>query len=361
MYAYLSETLLYVCFAFVCGAVIWNGLPVDARPEARLPGSLLFNAVVGIALLSLVPVIKNTLFLTQFAGPFWDIIDDVLLELEFGKAWLWMFGMCTLFLALLALRDPSRNRWANGFAGLLALGLLFSYGWASHAAGQSESWGFLAQSFHLAAASVWIGLLLIAGWFANPSDGWLRFLRWFHPLSVLCVIVIVAAGLIMMAYIVPSYPQSWIISYGQALLVKHLLLIPVVVFGFFNGFALQSRLKIHPQFDPRPWFRVESVIILLLFAATAFMGQQRPPHDDPENPEPLVPSALFRLFHGSDVTTDMRLTFGLQPAGMLLALAAVALLLLLLRSWRRNTPRLAAAFGIGFAVTAFLSILLLVR
>ena len=109
MYAYASETLLYVCFAIVCGAVVLNAVPPSGKPNVRLPGSLLFNAVIGIALLSLVPVIKNTIFLTQFAGPFRDIIDDVLLELEFGKAWLWMFGMCTVLLALLSFRDPSRH------------------------------------------------------------------------------------------------------------------------------------------------------------------------------------------------------------------------------------------------------------
>ncbi|GAA3406431.1 copper resistance D family protein [Paenibacillus hodogayensis] len=361
MYAYFSETLLYLCFAFVCGALLLNAVPAANKPDIRLPGLLLFNAVIGIALLSLVPVIKNTIFLTQFAGPFWDIIDDVLLDLEFGKAWLWMFGLCTIFLALTAYRDPAKHPAVNAVAGLLALGLLFAYGWASHAAGLSESWGFLAQTIHIAAASVWIGILLIAGWFARPSDNWLRFLRWFHPLAIGSVLLIVAAGLVLMAYIVPSYPNSWIVSYGQALLIKHLLLAAALVFGLLNGFLLKSKLRRQPGFDPRPWFRAESVVLTLVFAATAFMGMQRPPHDDPENPEPLVSSELFRLLHKGESGESLRAVFGFSPAAAAFGLIALVFLFLMLLCWKRNAPWKAASLGVGFAAAGFLSAMLFLR
>ncbi|TNJ68369.1 copper resistance D family protein [Paenibacillus hemerocallicola] len=361
MYAYFSETLLYLCFAFVSGVVLLNMVPASAKPAVRVPGTLLFNAVIGIAVLSLVPVIKNTIFLTQFAGPFWEIIDDVLLDLEFGKAWIWMFVGCTLFLAMLTFRDINRSSVSNAIAAVLTLGLLFSYGWASHAAGQSESWGFLAQSFHLTAASVWIGVLLAAGWFADRSDNWLRFLRWFHPLAIACVLVIVGAGFVMMAYIVPDYTNSWIISYGQALLIKHLLFVPVLAFGVMNGFWMKRKLARNPMFDPRPWFRAESVLVTLIFAATAFMGMQRPPHDDPENPEPLVPSLLFRAIYGGDASVEMQVMPGIDPVSLVLAALSLGLLLLLFRCWSRSKPWQAACVGILFVVSAYLSIMLSIQ
>lgn len=361
MYAYFSETLLYLCFALVSGAIIMNGVPERNKPELRIPGMLLFNAVIGIAVLSLVPVIKNTIFLTRFAGPFWDIIDDVLLDLEFGKAWIWMFILCTAFLALMSFRELHRHRAANGIAAVLMLGLLFSYGWASHAAGQSESWGFLAQSFHLLAASVWIGVLIAAGWFAERSDRWLLFLQWFHPLAVVCVLVIVGAGFVMMAYIVPDYTNSWIISYGQVLLIKHLLFIPVLAFGFLNGYRLKSKLRRNPDYDPRPSFRAESVLVTLIFAATAFMGMQRPPHDDPENPEPLVPSILFRAIYGGDASPELQIEPGFTPISIVLAVLSVCLLVLLTRVWGKNKPWLAACVGVLFTVSAYMSLMLSIQ
>ncbi|MFC3771677.1 copper resistance D family protein [Paenibacillus sp. GCM10012303] len=361
MIVYISETLLYLCFALVCGAILLNFVPVSAKPDIRIPGSLLFNAVIGIAVLSFVPVIKNTIFLTQFAGPFWEIFDDVLLDLEFGKAWVWMFILCTLFLALLSFRDPARYPLANAAAALLTLGLLFSYGWASHAAGQSESWGFLAQSFHLTAASVWIGLLIAAGWFAHGTARWSEFLRWFHPLAMICVLVIVGAGFVMMAFIVTDYTNSWVVSYGQAMLIKHLLIIPVVAFGILNGFWFKSKVRTNPGFDPRGWLRAESVILLLVYAATAFMGMQRPPHDDPENPELPVPSALFRMIHGDGVSVDMQVGLGFQPLGIGLAALSLLLLYFIFRSGKRNSPWAAVCFGVSFTVTAYLAVMLSIR
>lgn len=356
MYAYISETLLYICFAFVSGAVLLSLVPAAHRPTIRINGSLLFNAVIGIAVLSFVPIIKNTIFLTQFAGPFWDIIDDVLIDLEFGKAWVWMFILCTLFLALITFRDPARYPSSNWIAAIITLGLLFSYGWASHAAGLAESWGFLAQSFHLIAVSVWVGILIAAGWFADRYEFWLRFLRWFHPLAAISVLVIVGAGFVMMAYIVPDYTNSWIVSYGQAMLIKHLLFVPVIAFGLLNGFLLKSKLRRNPTFDPRPWFRAESILIVLIFAATAFMGMQQPPHDDPENPQPLAPSRLFQAIFGPDVTATMQVEPGLNITAIGFAILALFSVFALYRAWTKNKPWIAACMSTIFVIAAFVSI-----
>ncbi|WP_158289267.1 copper resistance D family protein [Paenibacillus flagellatus] len=361
MYVYVSETLLYLCFSLVTAAIVLNFIPDSKKPDIRIPDTLLFNAVVGIAVLAFVPVAKNTIFLTQFAQmSFWDILPDVLRDLAFGQAWVWMIVISTLFLALLAFANPKTSLLYNAVAACFTLALLLSYGWASHAAGQSESWGFWAQTLHLLAVSVWIGIMLAAGWFAQRSRPWLPFLQWFSPVSVVSVLVVIAAGLVMMAYIVPDYYDAWIISYGQALLIKHLLFIPLLVFGLLNGFVLKRKIVADPAFDPRPWLRAESAFAFLIFAVTAFLGFQRPPHDDPENPEPLTPSPLFEQLYNGEVPDGMDVSLGWNIPSVGLGVLSVALLLLMAAA-RRKTPWMTACFGLLFVAAAYLSLMLAVR
>jgi putative copper resistance protein D len=53
-----------------------------------------------------------------------------------------------------------------------------------------------------------------------------------------------------MQMIIPEYINSWILSYGQALLIKHLLIVPVMVFALFNGFYMKSKLAKKDGYDP---------------------------------------------------------------------------------------------------------------
>lgn len=360
MYVYISETLLYFCFAILTASIILNFVPNNMKPDIRIPSTFLFNVVMGIALLSAVPVIKNTIFLTQFAQMgFWEILPDVLRDLEFGKAWIWMFILCALLMATMAYKDLARHFVANIIAAVLVLGLIFSYGWASHAAGLSESWGFLAESFHILAVSVWVGLMIAAGWFASQSNNWMAFLRWFSPLAIACVLTVIAAGLVLMQYIIPDYYNSWVVSYGQALLIKHLLLIPLLIFGLFNGFILKRKMQREHRFDPRGWLRAESIFVFLIFAVTAFMGMQRPPHEDPENPEAPTPSLLFRLLYPGEARADTVVQLGWTVSASILT--AVAAVLLILLFTLRKKPLMSVVFGILFVVSNYLALMLSVR
>lgn len=52
------------------------------------------------------------------------------------------------------------------------------------------------------------------------------------------------------------YADSWMLNYGQALLIKHLIIIPILIFTFTNDFLVKKRMQNDLSFDPKPraWF-----------------------------------------------------------------------------------------------------------
>lgn len=356
LYIYFSETLLYVCFCLVAGAVFLNFIPVHKKPDIRISPTLLFNLFIAIALLSFVPVIRGTLFFTDEEFPFWNVLPDVLADLELGRAWVWILIQSTIILFIMAMKDIQKNVLLNGIVALLLVGIMFSYGWASHAAGQSQSFGFLAESLHLIAISLWIGIIIIVGWFARGSDNWSSFIRWFSPLSIGCVLVVIAAGLTLMFYIVPDYVSSWIITYGQALLIKHLLFIPLLVFGYLNGFLMNRRLLTQSNFDPRSWLKGESLFAVLIFAITAFMGVQTPPHEGEGTTEPIASSPLFQQFY-PDILKYQFISLNWSWPAVVFTLAGLVILFVIIKAYRRISAWSAVGLGLMFVLTGYVALM----
>jgi putative copper export protein len=40
-----------------------------------------------------------------------------------------------------------------------------------------------------------------------------------------------------------DYMNSWMLPYGQALLIKHLLIIPLIIYAFINSVFIRRELK----------------------------------------------------------------------------------------------------------------------
>ena len=106
------------------------------------------------------------------------------------------------------------------------------------------------------------------------------------------------SGLLLMDIMVDGYIDSWMVSYGQGLLIKHLFLLPVVFYALVNGFIVKYKLSKDATFNPIPWIRVEGFILFVIFTITAIFSQQSPPHGNYLTSDAVSP--LFRLFH-SDV------------------------------------------------------------
>ena len=85
------------------------------------------------------------------------------------------------------------------------------------------------------------------------------------------------------------------VSYGQGLLIKHLFLLPLVFYALVNSFIVKYELSEGKSFNPIPWVRVESLILLAIFTITAAFSQQSPPHGNYLTSDAVSP--LFYLFH----------------------------------------------------------------
>ena len=75
-----------------------------------------------------------------------------------------------------------------------------------------------------------------------------------------------------MTAVTPEPINSWTLSYGQALLVKHILILPLLVFAFVNG-HLVKRKRRDSGYQPVAWARSEGVLIWLIYIVTGYMNQ----------------------------------------------------------------------------------------
>ncbi|MBY3621069.1 copper resistance protein CopD [Acinetobacter sp. CUI P1] len=358
---YISEFLLYCCFALLVGNQLLMFIPDNKRPNINVPNWIVNLSIVGIAILSLFPLITIVnMFAEDFEEGYWIIFKAVLLEFNIGHAWL-----ITLFLAALLLFIRSIKRFTNEpkleyISAAFTFALILAFGWASHCTASYQLKGFIPHSIHFLAVSVWIGTLLTISWFSTNNQNWLAFLRWFSPLALICLTATISSGFFLMTLLVPDYVNSWMVSYGQALLFKHLLIIPLVTFAFINGVMVKRKLVLTPSFNPIPMARAESIIALLVFGVMAIMGQQSPTDNLAAVIEFDKPSKLFQLFYEGKITQTTTIEFVSNGNSIMLAIIAVLCLGSTVFFFRTKTysSLIAIVFSILFVGTAYTALML---
>lgn len=357
---YISESLLYICFSILFGGLLTSVIPSGKQTDIRLPEWLLPVGVCGIVLCSFIPVWE---IVRSVAGDssygFGDVLYRVIFAFEIGKAWLLMLGFSLLLLVLLTVRRRLNNRYFSYMGLIVSTILILIVSWVGHASSYSGIGGFISHSTHFLAVSVWLGILLVTGWFGQRWSGWSIFLRWFRPLAIICVAIIVISGLILTQYLAPEYIRSFILPYGQAMLIKHLLLFPLLIYALINGFLMHRRLSENPSFDPRSWFRAESIVGLFVFAATAFMNQQGPPHVVRETLK-TEPPASWVSWKEQSIANGLDLTY----TGTSLVLMSIAgiLLALIVLSFLKNKPVILSMLMSGmFLIVTYFSVMLSIQ
>lgn len=215
--------------------------------------------------------------------------------------------------------------------------------------------GLISYVLHFLAVAVWSGALLAAGWF-KPTHSWSRFLSWFHPAAMLAMLVIVLSGLYLTNAVVPEYLNGLALPYGQALLLKHLLLIPLFVFALLNGFLVKRKLQKNPSFNPKPWAKAESLLILMIYTVTGFMNQQSAPHDVSETLRETPASKLFVWFHPGYENTDLQLRWDpLVLLNFAMALGCIAAMIYLFR--KNKSPYLTVSLGILLVMVLYIAVM----
>lgn len=82
---YISEGLLYICFALLTGALLLRLIPEHYRPTIVVPSGLLLALCFFIPFLSFIPIhYQARLFAEQFDLSYWDMLKSLLLDVKSG-------------------------------------------------------------------------------------------------------------------------------------------------------------------------------------------------------------------------------------------------------------------------------------
>ena len=212
----------------------------------------------------------------------WDTIHSVL-QTRFGRAFLWQIGVAIVVGALAIAGEPvpegssscrswrssccrrSRPRDMRGRAGALAIFL---------------------DVFHIAAASTWVGGLAftILGLLLAGEDRWplaSRAVPRFSILAVVSVATLIVAGSLRGYQEVKAFHGLWDTTYGQLLLVKIALVLPLLALGAYNNRYAVPRLKkqIASVVEQRRFLRAagtELVIMAIIVGVTAVLVTEPP-------------------------------------------------------------------------------------
>jgi putative copper resistance protein D len=180
----------------------------------------------------------------------------VLLETDFGYAWMVRFALAGLLAALLPWLGPSRRSRSQPLRAAavgVSVGLVGTMAWAGHAAASSGTQGTIhltADILHLVAAAAWFGsliplaLLLDVAHRARTESSVAvaraAVLR-FSPLGVASVATLVATGSVNTWVLAGSVPALVGTAYGQLLMVKVALFFVMLSFGATNRLWLTPR------------------------------------------------------------------------------------------------------------------------
>ncbi|MBT2669157.1 CopD family protein [Bacillus sp. ISL-4] len=363
MIGIISEPLLYLCFSLLLGRFILRLVPSTYRPDFNVPKGVLMLATAGIAIFSFIPVLQVILYLYQDIG-FKQTLKSVLFTFEVGKAWIFTCFLSNLLFIYIVWFDYRKNQLYAYIGIVITFILILALGWSSHASSIERWKGFLVHTIHFLAVTIWVGILFVVSWASKSHLNWMKFLKWFTPVALICFLITVISGLFLMTVVIDykDYANSWILPYGQALLIKHLLIAPLLAYVLINSILIRKKLKNNDNYNPRPWTKAESLIVFLIFSATAALGQQEPPHDIETTIAASGVSRLFDLLYQGNITGNLVIVFGFEFNSVMLLLLALSFLGLTILSYVKRAPILLGfSMSVLFVVATYLSLMVSIR
>ena len=211
----------------------------------------------------------------------WDTVHSVL-QTRFGHAFLWQIGVAIVVGALAMMASRSRRL---EFLPLFALLLIPTISAAGHAR-TSGALAIFLDVFHVAAASTWVGGLAftILGLLLAGHDRWplaSRAVPRFSLIAVVSVATLIVAGSLRGYQEVRAFHGLWDTTYGQLLLVKIALVLPLLGLGAYNNRYAVPRLKkqIASVVEQRRFLRAagtELAIMAVIVGVTAVLVTEPP-------------------------------------------------------------------------------------
>lgn len=273
--------ILLVVGGAIALAVVLRSAAQELRTRLfRILGGLAFGLViVGALCIVLQGAVAGGFGLSEAFR--WDTIHSVL-QTRFGHAFLWQIGIALVVGALALMASRSKSLELLPLTSLLLIPTISAAGHAR----TSGPFAIFLDVFHVAAASTWVGglaftilALLLAG-----GDRWplaSRAVPRFSLLAVVSVATLITAGSIRGYQEVRSFNGLWHTTYGQLLLVKIALVLPLLLIGLYNNRFAVPRLKKHvaSAVEQRRFLRAagtELAIMAVIVGVTAVLVTEPP-------------------------------------------------------------------------------------
>jgi copper transport protein len=266
---YLAMMLVFGAFTFrslVLVPALRRALDGDDRTEAVMVGTRRIVKVlwVGVFLLAATSVLAVVLqasdvFDKSFGESLSPGVLAQVLKTGYGPSWILQVGSLIVIAFILLLlssrlkRDPKAEASRLWWAGLLVgAALLVAPSWTGHAMLSVRHFrlAVLTDWLHLLAGGFWVGGLfhLALTWPAlstipkqNRAAAVHQLIRLFTRIAMPSVVLLVLAGLYNTWAHVPRLSALWVTPYGQALLVKLLLVLFMLLLGAINNYHFGKR------------------------------------------------------------------------------------------------------------------------
>jgi copper resistance protein D len=348
----ITEIGNYIVFSILIGHVALQFVSETNKPIINISRNTLLLSTLGVFVFTLGPVAQTISYFSESVGLTLAIFS-VLTDFQVGQAWIFI-GFMSVFLWMTILVNGSKYLQA-----LWLLLMLLGIGYSSHVASLTFWVGLFAHSAHFLMVTLWTGILIHVAWFSNEQQKWSKFLRWFTPFAVVCIIIIILSGVTLMIYVVEprDYVRSWVLPYGQMLILKHISIIPVLVFALING-VLSKKAANLPTFNPRPWIKAESFIILIVFYFTSVLGMLSPPHEVDFTVKSEGASKWVELVLGKDITTTLNIGLTINFLSILLIMISLIFLAMIIISFKKVKPLIAVLFGCSFIFAMYFGLML---
>lgn len=352
---WISEPLLYLGYAILAGITVLAFVPDTKKPIIKFPIWLGPAAAIIVAICAFIPIFQIIMFFKDDVG-FAQSFKAVMFSFREGERYAWVAVLSLLMAVLTVITHRRPHALVRWLMPLSLLGISLAMSSFNHAASLFGFKGELAFFGHFTAMAIWTGTLLMVGWFSKGTEGWGAFLKWFHPVAIISVLIVIGSGLFLMSGVTPDLVKSWVVPYGQALLIKHILIVPLLVFGFINGSLMKRKLELQPGFKPAIWTRNEGIILWLIYIVTGYMNQQPAPHDVTVSLSATDAAQPFSWFHPD--YTGMPLAFVWSVIGIVLFLIGVALCSAMIVLFKRSKgASVVLLCGIGAAAAFYAGIM----
>lgn len=343
----ISDFLLYAVVSFLAGVLVLQFVPEHRKPQITVKKPLILLAIAAIPVLSAAPAIQLAGLLVDNAGvgaAIWTAIS----EFQTGQSFAFSILLAFFWFGAAAFNS---SKYIQTFWFLL---IVLNMGFGSHAASLDFLPGLFSHTLHVLSLSLWAGVLLLVAWFSPALTNWRSFLKWFTPFAfALMGILLVSGFAVWLLFSKPAdYAASWVLPYGQMLLLKHLSILPLLAAAFLNGFGNRAK---EPS---RSLLKLETFMLGLVFLFTAAMSKLAPPHEVNNTFLTEGAAPFIERLIGEQYRPIVPQWIWSVNGGLMLLIGALSMGLMIMGFYKKVPLWLSLIFGLAFVMSVYVGLMM---